>query len=179
MAREVSLLVPEFRTKLQELLDACKARGVNMSPYFTLRTPQEQGSEWRQGRSIADAELKALALENAKAPFLAACIRNNQPKETNKVTNAIPGYSWHQWGEACDCCWIDFNNKVNWSTTQVINGVNGYQVYAEEAKKMGLTPGGYWTNLKDWPHVQLRPDASPASLGVIAIDAEMKKRFGS
>lgn len=171
------MLILEFRSKVEELLAKCKERHVNMSPYFTLRTPQEQASLWRQGRSNTDTALKALALENAKAPFLAECLRSNQPQETNLVTNALPGYSWHQWGEACDCVWIDGANKVNWNTRQIVGGVNGYQIYAEEAVKIGLTAGGCFTNLKDWTHVQLRKDPSPSSLGIEVIEAEMKRRF--
>ena len=177
MSREISLLIPEFRTKLLDLVSACKAKGVIMTPYFTQRTPQEQGSLWRQGRTIPDAEARAVALEKAGAPFLAGCIRDNLPKETNRVTDAMPGMSWHQWGEACDCCWVDYNNKVNWSAQQIIRGVNGYQIYAEEAVKAGLTAGANFQNLKDFPHVQLR-SIEPPSLGILVVEAEMKKRFG-
>jgi peptidoglycan LD-endopeptidase CwlK len=160
-----------------ELIEACNQRGVTMSPFFTLRTPQDQGALWRQGKTPADAELKALALDNVKARFLAQCIRNNPPKETNNVTDAIPGYSWHQWGEAVDCCWVDVNRKVNWSYVRVVDGVNGYQIYAQEAEKLGLTAGGRWDTKADWPHVQLRPERDPSHLGIETINQEMQKRF--
>jgi peptidoglycan LD-endopeptidase CwlK len=178
MSRELSLLIPEFRTKLEQLLEACKQRGIKMSPFFTLRTPLEQAALWKQGRTATDAELKSLALENAGAHYLAECLRKVQPKETNRVTDALPGYSWHQWGEACDCAWLDSNNKITWNAEKKLGGVNGYQLYAEEAVKLGLTAGAHFTHLKDYPHVQLRSDDSPSSLGLVAIDQEMKKRFG-
>ena len=42
------------------------------------------------------------------------------------------------------------------------------------------TPGGGWASFKDWPHVQLRPDASPLkTMSLAQVDAEMKQRFGS
>lgn len=178
MSREVSLLVPEFRSKLEQLLENCLQRGITMNPYFTLRTPQEQGSVWRQGRTQTDAELKAMALDHAGAPFLAQCIRENQPKETNLITNALPGFSWYQWGEACDCVWVDNNKKLNWNPIQKINGVNGYQLFAEEAVKLGLSPGGYWEKKPEWPHVELRPRPNPVSYYTTQeINAEMEKRF--
>jgi len=176
VAIEISLLIPEFRNKLQELLSACKARGVTMSPYFTLCTPQEQGALWKQGRTITDSELKVLALENAKAPFLAHCIRTAIPKETNLITDMIPGYSWHQWGEACDCVWVDFAHRVNWNPKQLQDGKNGYQIYTEEAEKLGLTPGGQFAIGVDWPHVQLRKEQLPTA-NITEIDAEMKRRY--
>ena len=67
----------------------------------------------------------------------------------------MPGFSWHQWGEAVDAVWV-IDGKAQWSTSKLAEGVNGYRVYAEEAKKLGLTAGGLWTSIKDWPHVQLR-----------------------
>ena len=46
-------------------------------------------------------------------------------------------------------------------------------------RRLGLTAGGHWKTLKDWPHVQLPPDASPlASLTVLDIDAAMEAGFG-
>lgn len=149
-----------------------------MSPVLTLRTPQEQAARWRQGRTAADAELKALALENSKAKFLASCIRKFQPQETNLVTEKLPGYSWHQWGEACNCVWVDPSGRVNWNTHQL--GNNGYHVIAEEAAKLGLFTGGAAGGKTpfhlNWGHIQLR-DYDVLTLGVEAIEAEMKKRF--
>ena len=175
MSIEVSLLSKEFRTRLLDLIAACKARGVTMAPFLTLRTPQEQASLWRQGRTAADAELKALALQNAKAPFLANCLRENVPRETNLVTDVLPGYCWHQWGEACDCVWVDKGNRVNWHVKQLVCGVNGYQVFVEEINKAGLTSGSAFEK-PDWPHVQLQKD-KPIDLGLPLIESEMKKRF--
>ena len=46
-------------------------------------------------------------------------------------------------------------------------------------RRLGLDAGGHWKTLKDWPHVQLPPDASPlASLTVLEIDAAMEAGFG-
>jgi hypothetical protein len=77
-----------------------------------------------------------------------------------------------------DCFWV-VNGQAQWSSKQLVNGLNGYQVMVAEAQKLGLTPGGGWTSFKDWPHVQLRPDASPLStMSLPEVDAAMKQRFG-
>ena len=62
---------------------------------------------------------------------------------------------------------------------KLVDGVNGYRVYADEAEAVGLTPGGHWTSFKDWPHVQLRKDSNVAKvMSLLEIDAEMRKRVG-
>src|SRR6185369_14731386 len=99
--------------------------------------------------------LKIASLRDQGAPFLAHCLESVGPQSGDPVTNAIPGLSWHQWGEAMDCVWI-VDGAAEWSTTRKVNGVNGYRAYANEAVRLGLTAGGFFRSLKDWPHVQLR-----------------------
>ncbi len=149
-----------------------------MRPSAGLRDPFEQARLWRQSRSIEEIRAKIHEFEAAGANFLAHCIESVGPQHGDPVTNAPPGYSWHQWGEAVDCFWL-LNGKAEWSTSKQVNGSNAYKVYAEEAVNVGLVAGGNWTSLKDWPHVQIRPDASPAkTLSVNQVDAAMKARFG-
>jgi hypothetical protein len=52
-------------------------------------------------------------------------------------------------------------------------------VYAEQAQKLGLTAGAFFQSIKDFPHVQLRPQAGPQSVHTLGeIDAVMAERFG-
>ena len=177
--RDLSALVDEFRPKVIALLQRCSARGTPMRPYSTLRSPFEQARLWRQSRSKEEIEARIVELRNRSAPFLADCIERVGSQLGDPVTNAIPGLSWHQWGEAVDCFWL-VGGAAEWSTTKKINGLNGYQVYAEEAQSAGLTAGGLWSSFKDWPHVQLRSASSPLKvMSLTAIDMEMKQRFGS
>jgi hypothetical protein len=177
-SRDLGLLVDAFRRKVIDLLDRCAARGTPMRPYTTLRSPFEQASLWRQSRSKEEIEARIAELKAAQAPFLADCIVRVGPQRGDPVTNAIPGLSWHQWGEAVDCFWL-VDGTAEWSTRKKVNGLNGYQVYAEEAQAAGLTAGGLWSSFKDWPHVQLRSAGSPlGEMGLVAIDTEMSRRFG-
>ena len=179
MAVNINDLVPKFRDKVEQLLKKCAQRGVVMRPYFTLRTPFEQAKLWIQSRSIEEIQEKIAEFKGAGADFLAFCLESVGPQHGDYVTNAPPGFSWHQWGEAVDCFWV-VDKKAEWSATKKVNGVNGYRVYAEEAKNLGLDAGGYWSSLKDWPHVQLRPVSNPGKVfSLKQINDEMKKRFGN
>lgn len=182
MASELSFLIPEFRSKVKALIAACKERNVRMDPYSTLVSPMEQASLWRQGRSAAEIELKILALDHAKAHFLAGCLRAGKAFETNRITNSLPGHSWNNWAEAANCVWIDSTNKLVWSPDKLDGPQeqNGYRIYAEEAAKLGLTSASKFdtANLTNWTTVQNRDVESPEDAYTIEeIDAEMQKRY--
>jgi hypothetical protein len=171
-------LDPDFRATLEACLMHCADRGVEMVPYFGIRTPIEQGALWRQSRSVQEVAAKIAELQAKGAPYLAHAIQAAGPRHGPHVTNAVPGYSWHQWGEAMDCYWL-IDGKAEWST-EVGGAKNGYRIYADQATKDGLTAGGYWQSLKDWPHVQKQMAASPAAAGLSIgqIDAEMEAMYG-
>lgn len=178
MPIDSSLLVPDFKDKLKSLLDACNGQGVEMRPYFGIRSPFEQAKLWRQSRAHEEIEQKIAWLRAQGASFLADCLESVGPQNGPPVTNAIPGLSWHQWGEAADCAWV-VDGKTEWSTQRKVGGINGYRVYAGQAVELGLDPGGLWKSLKDWPHVQLRKASSPAKLYSLKdIDKMMKEKFG-
>lgn len=168
-----------FWTKVQAVIAACAARGVKMQPYFGVRDPWVQARFWRQSRSRAECDAAIADLEAKGAPYLAKVMRDVGPQPDGpKITGALPGFSWHQWGEAVDAFW-NVGGAAEWSTTKLVNGVNGYHVWAAQARDAGLNAGGFWNSLKDWPHLQLRGAASPKSqFTVPQIDAAMKAKFG-
>jgi Fungal chitosanase of glycosyl hydrolase group 75/D-alanyl-D-alanine carboxypeptidase len=173
-------LVPEFRTKVDDLLAKCVARGVRMVPNETVRTPAQQAIYWRQSRSTSQINDKIDMLRSEGASYLAGVLDEVGPQHGDPVTQVLPGNSWHQWGEAIDCFW-EVDGEAEWSTTRKVNGVNGYRVYAEEADNMGLTAGLLWPHFKDAPHVQMREANNPKSSGKswTEIDQTMRDRFGS
>ena len=106
------------------------------------------------------------------------CLESVGPQNGAHVTNAPPGYSWHQWGEAMDCFWL-VNGNAEWSTRKKINGNNGYRVYADIAVSLDLNAGGFWRSFKDWPHIQLRQHSSPKSVfSITQVNEQMKRQFG-
>jgi peptidoglycan L-alanyl-D-glutamate endopeptidase CwlK len=179
MPADLNKLTKDFKNKIVKMIDNCKTRGIDMRPYDGLRNPQSQGKLWRQSRSTEQITKKTAELKAEGADFLASCIEKAGPQSGPNVTNAIPGYSWHQWGEAVDLFWL-VNGEANWSTTQLINGKNGYHVMAEEAVKLGLDAGLSWTSFPDAPHIQLRADSNPGKIYTIKeINDKMKTDFGA
>lgn len=80
------------------------------------------------------------------------------------VTNEdYPGCRQHpkKSGRAADCFWVVKVAPNGPPAHRLVNGLNGYRVMAEEAKRLGLDPGGLWRKFPDWPHVQLRPGPAP------------------
>lgn len=181
VSSEITLLVPEFRQKLIAVVAACKSRNIEIAVIRTIISPREQASLWKQGRTPVEAELKRLALQNAGASYLADCLAKSQAKATNLVTDELPGYSWHQWGEAATCVWVDSARKLQWSHTHTDykGGINGLGIMVEEAIKLGLTSGNTFPGMENsWTHLQLRQEKSPLDVYTIQdIDAEMRKRF--
>lgn len=178
MAADLKPLVPEFREKVEALIANCRNRGVEMRPNEALRDPWRQARLWRQSRTIQQITDKIAELASKGAPYLADILKNVGPQHGPHVTGSPPGFSWHQWAEACDCFWV-VNGHAEWSEKKKVSGLNGYAVYAEEAGRLGLDAGGLWPKFKDWPHVQFRSAASPAKLFTVPqIDAKMKERWG-
>lgn len=182
MSRDIDVLDADFQEQIQDLLAQCGAQGVEMRPFHTLRDPFEQARLWRQSRSTAEIQARLRQLGRKGAPFLAHVIESVGPQHGPPVSNAIPGLSWHQWGEAIDCYWL-LRNKAEWSSnkqTTLADGrkLNGYRLYAELAAAAGMTAGGHWRRLKDWPHIQKRSAEVADYYSLPEIDAAMQARFG-
>jgi hypothetical protein len=178
MSRDLKDLVADFKDRVVELLGACEAGGYPMRQFYTLRSPFEQAKLWRQSRAIEEVNAKITELSAGGADFLGYCLESVGPQSGRPATNALPGFSWHQWGEALDCYWL-VAGGAEWSTDKKIDGVNGYANYAAKAKNMGLTAGGLWPSFKDWVHVQMRQESSPAGIYTLKeINEQMLQRFG-
>lgn len=178
MAADLDRLVPDMKPLVLRLVARCQERGVEMRPNNGLRDPFEQARLWRQSRTTEEIQAKIAEFERAGAVFLTHCLRSVGPQHGAHVTDTPPGFSWHQWGEALDCFWV-VEGKAEWSTQKLVNGVNGYRVFADEAEGVDLTAGGHWKRFKDWPHVQLREASNVGTvMSVLEIDSAMKARFG-
>ncbi len=140
MAIDLKLLDPAFAAQVTVLLQKCRSQGFEMRPYAGLRSPIDQAKLWRQSRPIEEIKARIDAFDAAGAKFLASCLRKAGPQNGDHVTDAPPGYSWHQWGEAVDVFWV-VDGKAQWSTRTSVKGRNGYRVFADAAAAMGLTAG--------------------------------------
>lgn len=153
MKHILNSLQPEFQEKIEILLKECEKQGIVMRPFFGVRDVYTQSKLWRQSRSIHEIKKAVSFLRRQQADYLADVLEQTEPQIGRWATNALPGESWHQWGEAVDCFVLDQESgKAIWSSKH-----EGYRVYAEQAKKLGLTSGHYWQN-PDSVHVQLREE---------------------
>lgn len=155
-SRDLSLLVPEFRARVDQLIAACERRSVKMTPYCTLIGPGREAELFCSSRTWAQVQPTAERLRTQGAGRLAALLTpnlcwNGQGKRPAWKSNALPGQSAHVWGEAVDCFVADSNGRAIWDPSNP-----GYDAYAEEAERLGLTSGHRWS-VRDSVHVQLRP----------------------
>lgn len=168
MSRDLADLVPAFQPLASQLITNCSACGVEMRPCFTLRTPQEQAVLWRSSRTKEQIDTALVQMQAAGAHWLASVLESVGPQAAKQEsTRALPGLSWHQWGEAIDCFVVE-NGTAVWSG-------GGYYVYSNEAHKLGLTTLSF-----ERVHAQMRKQGSPLDLWSWAeIDAKMKDKFSS
>jgi len=174
MAADLLDLVVEFRSKVELTLADCKDTGHELRPFFTFRDPWTQARLWRQSRTF-DQIIKARdRLAAAGAPYLSRVLMDAGPSSGKWATNALPGQSFHQFGEAVDCFVVGPNGEAIWDDRHP-----GYKFYAERAQFHGLTAGYFWGSSPDAVHIQFRPASSPLHiLSWPQIDKAMKERFG-
>lgn len=166
----LDLLTPEAKEKFTLLLDKLDRRGAELRPFFTLRDPFEQARFWRQSRSSREIVDRCAELREQGAPRIAACIEAVGPQSGRWATNAPPGFSWHQHGEAMDCVLI-VHGRANWDADAF-----GYRAYFTEAVAMGLTHGAKFRT-PDAVHVQLRSKEPHHLYDVARLDNMMAARF--
>ncbi len=71
-----------------------------------------------------------------------------------QVTQAGAFESYHQYGLAADCAFVRDGRIV--ISEQDKWAANGYALYGEVARSVGMTWGGSWRSIKDYGHVELR-----------------------
>lgn len=169
--RDVQLLVPEFRVKVEKLYGDLLRDGHHLRPFFTLRTPWDQARLWRQSRITAEIHEQIRRLVNAGAPWLAHVLNVVGPQQGRWATNAVPGLSWHQHGEAVDSFVLEQGRAI-WSRRHP-----GYEAYAKRAREMGMEAGFFWTH-QDAVHVQMRAGRVLDRYTWPELDALLKERFG-
>jgi len=166
---DLGLLAPDFRVQAEELLRRLRTEGHELKPFFGVRGLEEQARLWRQSRSAAQVQARVAKLEASGALRLAAILRHVGPQVGRWATNALPGDSWHQWGEAIDCFVVERGAAV-WDARHP-----GYIRYASLAIELGLTSG---RSFGDAVHVQLRSESAPHKfLPWPEIEIEMARRF--
>jgi len=166
----IDSLHPDFSKQVRLVLTECSNAGFIMRPFFGIRSIFEQARLWRQGRTLAEIERKALKLEQSKAPFLAHAIRDVGPQHGRLVTGCPPGFSWHQYGLAIDC-FLSINGEANWDSEHP-----GYVYYAEAATRFGLTVGRSF-RIVDSVHIQQPKSSVTEVYSIATINELMEERY--
>jgi peptidoglycan L-alanyl-D-glutamate endopeptidase CwlK len=165
-SRDMSLLVPDFREEIEKVLADLKAAGTEFRPFFTLRGPASQARLFGIGRTRTDMEAAARTMANAGAKRLSKLVLEATVSPRSKrVTNALPGRSWHQWGQAVDLFRFKDGAAV-WATGE-------YKPLVEAVRAANLTSGASWG---DAVHVQDTSLSAPA-MPWAAVEEAMAKRF--
>lgn len=156
MSRNIDDLRRPFRADVRQVIGDTKKAGFEMVPYFTLRTPWEQAKLWRMTRGKSEIGRTVKALRGGMALYIANVIEAIGPQYPGPgikghVTNAVPGQSWHNWGEGLDC-YLKIDGEVIWDGDH-----KGYAAYGNCAEELGLTWGGSWDKPNDPGHVQAPP----------------------
>lgn len=178
MSRNIDDLRRSFRVVARELIKATGEAGFQVVPYFTLRTPSEQAKLWRMTRGKSEIGNKIDELYDAGALYIANCLDGvgkqfPGPGITGHVTHAVPGESWHNWGEAMDV-YLKINGRVEWDGSH-----EGYAAYGTAAETLGLTWGGMWDVPNDPGHVQ-HPPMSPLHYhdSLMELSGSLERKYG-
>lgn len=119
--KNLATLVPNAQRKAREWLRKCLEAGINVRVICGTRTYEEQAALYAKGRT---------------APG-------------DKVTNARPGYSWHNFGVAWDFVVFDDRGQPLWDSPLM-------ERCGRIGEGLGLEWGGSWKSIKDTPHLQLK-----------------------
>ena len=130
-------LWPPFLARVQALARVCSGLGRDYYGTSGLRSFLDQQAIYAQGRT---------------APCGACRDKGITDPCGHVMTRAKPGQSYHNYGLAVD---FAFDSNSQKPGLQPSWAFADYRVLAEEAVKLGLEPGFYWTQFPDCPHVQV------------------------
>ncbi|GGD64254.1 M15 family metallopeptidase [Lacimicrobium alkaliphilum] len=157
-SRNLNDLVPAAKSKAEQVIQACQqATGFELLIYCTLRTLEEQARLYRQSRSRSEIDIKIAKFNQRGFAFLGEVLESVGPCYGPHVTNAAPGESWHNYGEAWDAvpliagkpAWNYLQSKIYWDA------------YGEAVRQVGMFWAGDWTSFREYPHAQLQAGGNP------------------
>ncbi|WP_088330687.1 M15 family metallopeptidase [Lacimicrobium sp. SS2-24] len=160
-SRDLNDLVPAAKHNAEKVIQACKqATDFDLLIYCTLRTLEEQARLYRQSRSRAEINHKIAKYQQRGFGFLADILEAVGPCYGPHVTNAAPGESWHNYGEAWDAVPL-IGGKPAWNYLQA---KMYWDAYGEAVRQVGMNWAGDWTDFREYPHAQLRHGSNPLKL---------------
>ena len=170
MSRNLHDLTSPFRELAERLLQTLNddENGYEVRPFYTTRSCVEQAKLWRQSRSTETINDAIDMLIRKDAPWLSVKLEGVGPQYGPRITNALPGQSWHNYGMAMDCFVLDAEVAI-WEEEHP-----GYKKYASEALHLQLTPG---ISFYDPVHVQLLSYEPSDVMDWEQIDKAMQRKW--
>lgn len=156
-------LNPEFTPLLKKLIFNMEALGHVVNPYYGIRTLADQARIWRRSRSTAEVKDMFDTLQANNAPYALSVLKSVGPQKMGPWGTNTYMYSYHLIGKGCDM-FIDGDEE----------GGAVYDILAEEAIKVGLTPGRYFSH-PDSGHVQLGRKELTKTYTLAEMDVILKK----
>lgn len=151
MSADLSDLVPAFRTKVDAALAQLAGENLVFVPFNTRRDPVTQAAYWRRSRSAAAVQQQIEALRAQGCRFMVACFEKAGPQKPGPwATNALPGLSWHQYGEAVDCYLEGADGHPNWQP-------RNYARFGQIGDAQGMWWGGHFGDNDHWQNRRTEP----------------------
>lgn len=175
-------LSSEFRPQAANLIAVAAGRGVALVPTSGARDPWRQARLWRRSRTGAQVLAKIEELRDGGAPYLAKILHSVGPQPNGSWrTDAPPGLSWHQPGEAVDfAIRSPVTGRILYGDTdqdgdEYDYGQQCYDRLGEMCVELGLRWGG---GFGDQNHVQRPSAGSPRQVhGLAEINAMIEERW--
>jgi peptidoglycan L-alanyl-D-glutamate endopeptidase CwlK len=123
-SRKISDLLPCVQDKVNAFIQKCDEAGIDLLVTSTFRDTESQAVLYAQGRTTPG----------------------------KKVTNAKPGFSWHNWQCAVDIVPLR-NGKPVWSTKPGPD-LDLWNKVGEIGESCGLEWAGRWVSFKEFAHFQ-------------------------
>ena len=128
-SRSIAELEPMTRFRVQELLKSATSQGIDLLVTSTYRDFEQQQALYNVGRTVKGANPRLL-----------------RPMG-DKVTNATPGSSWHNWACAVDVVPI-VGGKAAWNDSALWAEIGAI------GEAEGLEWAGRWKSFKELAHFQ-------------------------
>lgn len=129
-SRSIEQLLPQVRSKVQEMLSIAKGEGIELILTSTYRDFESQAALYAIGRTTPGASPRMLK------PL------------GDRVTNAKAGQSWHNWRRAVDVVPV-VGGKAIW------NDAKTWARIGQIGERVGLEWAGRWVGFREMPHFQL------------------------
>lgn len=133
----------EFQDKLAQLISRMKELDYEASPHFGFRCIYDEARIWRRSRSGTQFEFLLAQLKANGAHYAASVLEGVEIQKPGFHGTDTFLYNYHLLGKAVD---VRLVGKPCDS--------DHYDLLAEEAIKLGLTPGRYFRNMKSG-HIRL------------------------